>query len=160
MKLMGLLEPGRIIHRLEATTKKEALVELVHRGFVQKENNTELGIADADRIVRVLEERERMGSTGIKDGLAIPHGKIERLDQLVACLALSETGIDFRAMDNKDSRVFIVLLAPETGAGAHLKALARVSRVFSEPTLTDRLMECPDVEHIWATLAAEDERYG
>ena len=160
MKLVDILEPGRVIHRLQATTRDDVLRELVHRGFVQRENNTELGIADEDRVVHVLLERERTHSTGIKDGLAIPHGKIERLDGVLACLGVSESGVDFGAPDGKKSQIFFALLAPENGAGLHLKALARTSRVFSDPTVSQRLLAAVDGDELFSILAAEDARYG
>jgi PTS system nitrogen regulatory IIA component len=159
MKLVDILEPGRVIHRLTSTTKPAVLRELVARGIVPPEANTELGVADEDHIVRVLEERERLGSTGIKDGLAIPHGKLERLDSLVACLGLSEKGIDFGALDGQPSRIFIVLLAPESAGGLHLKALARISRVFSDTSLHKRLLEAADQAAVWREISAEDQKY-
>lgn len=159
MKLVDILEPGRVVHRLTSTTKPALLRELVARGVVPPEANTELGVADEDHIVRVLEERERLGSTGIKDGLAIPHGKLERLDALVAALGLSEAGVDFGALDGQPSKVFIALLAPEGAGGLHLKALARISRVFSEPTLQRRLLEAADATAVWNVIAAEDQKY-
>lgn len=159
MKLVDILEPGRVIHRLESKTKAEVLRELVVRGIVPPEANTELAVADEEQIVRVLEERERLGSTGIKDGLAIPHGKLERLDGLVACLGLSEKGIDFGALDGLPSRVFIVLLAPESAGGLHLKALARISRLFSDSAFHKRLLEAPDAQAVWREIETEDARY-
>jgi PTS system nitrogen regulatory IIA component len=160
MKLVDILEPGRVLHRLQAKTRDEVVRELVHRGFVQRENNTELGIADEDRVVRVLLERERMQSTGIKDGLAIPHGKIERLDGVLACLGVAENEIDFGAPDGKKSQIFVALLAPENGAGLHLKALARTSRIFSDPTVAPRILSASSGEELFAILASEDARYG
>jgi PTS system nitrogen regulatory IIA component len=160
MKLVDILESGRVIHRLQATTRDDVVRELVHRGFVQRENNTELGIADEDRVVRVLLERERTHSTGIKDGLAIPHGKIERLDGVLACLGISEAGVEFGAPDGKKSQIFVALLAPENGAGLHLKALARTSRVFSDPTIAERLIAAPSADELFSILASEDARYG
>lgn len=159
MKLVDILDPGRVIHRLDATTKPAVLRELVARGIVPAEANTELAVADEAQIVRVLEERERLGSTGIKDGLAIPHGKLERLDNLVACLGLSERGIDFGALDGLPSKIFIVLLAPESAGGLHLKALARISRLFSDSAFHQRLLEAPDANAVWREIAAEDARY-
>jgi PTS system nitrogen regulatory IIA component len=159
MKLVDILEPGRIVHRLSATVRDAVLLELVQRGLCARENNTEFGAADQDRIVRVLLERERLGSTGIKDGLAIPHGKLERHDQLVACLGMQPAGVDFGALDSQPSRIFLVLLAPESAGGLHLKALARISRVFSDPTFHVRLLEAPTAQAAWDVLAAEDARY-
>ncbi len=160
MKLVDILEPVRVIHRLESTTRDAVLRELVHNGFVQRGNNTELGIADEDRIVSVLLERERMFSTGIKDGLAIPHGKLGRIDTVLAALGVSEQGVDFGAPDGKKSQIFVALLAPESGAGLHLKALARISRIFSDTTVLPRVLAAPSAEAIFALLAAEDARYG
>jgi PTS system nitrogen regulatory IIA component len=159
MKLVDILEPGRIIHRLQSTTKAAVLRELVQRGVVPPSANTELAVADEENIVRVLEERERLGSTGIKDGLAIPHGKLERLDQLVACLGLHEKGIDFGALDGQPSKIFIVLLAPESAGGLHLKALARISRLFSDSAFTRRLLEAGDADAVWHEIELEDAKY-
>ena len=159
MKLVDILEPGRIVHRLTATSKGDVLRELVQRGVVPPEANTELGVADEDQIVRVLEERERLGSTGIKDGLAIPHGKLERLDQIVACLGLAPQGIDFGALDGQPSRIFIVLLAPESAGGLHLKALARISRLFKDPDFRHRLMQAETAHEMFAAITSEDAKY-
>lgn len=160
MKLVDLLEPGRVIHRLTSTTRDDVLRELVHRGFVQRECNTEVGIADEDRIVSVLLERERTFSTGIGNGLAIPHGKLERLDTVLAAVGVSEAGVEFGAPDGKKSQVFVALLAPESGAGLHLKALARISRIFSDGRVLERLLAAADENGIYNVLAEEDARYG
>jgi PTS system nitrogen regulatory IIA component len=159
MKLVDILEIGRVIHGLTSTTREDVLRELVHRGFVQRECNTELGIADEDRIVSVLLERERTFSTGIKDGLAIPHAKLERLDTVLAAIGVSEEGVAFGAPDGKKSQVFVVLLAPESGAGLHLKALARISRIFSEESILGKVVAAPDAEGIFRVLADEDARF-
>ena len=159
MKLVDILEPGRIVHRLSATTKGAVLRELVQKGVVSQSANTELAIADEENVVRVLEERERLGSTGIKDGLAIPHGKLERLDQLVACLGLHERGVDFGALDGQPSRIFILLLAPESAGGLHLKALARISRLFSDSGFHRRLLDATDADGVWREIENEDARY-
>lgn len=160
MKLVDLLEPGRVIHRLTSTTRDDVVRELVHRGFVQRECNTEVGIADEDRIVSVLLERERTFSTGIGNGLAIPHGKLERLDTVLAAVGVSEGGVEFGAPDGKKTQVFVALLAPESGAGLHLKALARISRIFSDPRVLERLLAATDADAVYDVLADEDARYG
>ncbi len=160
MKLVEILEPGRIVHRLASIKREDVLRELVVRGVIPPEANTELGTADADHVVRVLQERERLGSTGIKDGLAIPHGKLESLDRLVACLGVAVDGIDFGAMDGLPSRIFIVLLAPESAGGAHLKALARISRLFSDAACSRHILAAPDADAVFDVIAREDARYG
>ena len=159
MKLTEILDIGRVVHRLTAKTRDEVLLELVHRGFVQRECNTELGIADEDRIFSVLLERERTFSTGIKDGLAIPHCTLERLDRVFASVANSADGVEFGAPDGKRSHVFVALLARESGAGLHLKALARISRIFSDPSVMTRVMAAVDEQDIFRILADEDARF-
>lgn len=159
MKLTDILSPERVIPRLTAADKDGVLRELVHQGFIGKDKGTGLTEDDEDRVVRTLQERERLGSTGIKDGLAIPHGKLEGLDNLVACLGLHEKGLDFGAIDQKPSHVFIVLLAPQAAGGQHLKALARISRLFSDASLPRRLMERYDQPSIFEEVATEDARY-
>jgi nitrogen PTS system EIIA component len=159
MKFIDILEPGRVIHRLGALRREDVLRELVQKGFLQDGAKAGLGKDDEERVVRVLEERERLGSTGIKDGLAIPHGKLEGLPGLIACLGLHDKGLDFGALDGQPSRIFIVLLAPETAGGLHLKALARISRLFSDPAFHRRLLEAPSGPAIYEEVAAEDARY-
>lgn len=159
MKLTDILSPERVIHRLQADDKDGVLSELVARGLLGDDKGTGLASDDHERVLKTLLERERLGSTGIKDGLAIPHGKLEGLDQLVACLGLHPTGLDFGAIDQQPSRVFIVLLAPQAAGGQHLKALARISRLFSDPSLPRRLLECETSQQIFDEVAAEDARY-
>ena len=159
MKFVDILEPGRVIHRLTSTRREDVLRELVQRGFLAAGARSGLNADDEERVVRVLEDRERLGSTGIKDGLAIPHGKLEGLDGLMACLGLHETGVDFGALDGQPSRIFIVLLAPESAGGAHLKALARISRLFSDSGFHRRLLEAQSSAAIFEEISSEDARY-
>ncbi len=159
MKFIDILDSGRVIHRLSSGRREDVLQELVQKGFLAANAKAGMTKDDEERIVRVLEERERLGSTGIKDGLAIPHGKLEGLPTLIAALGLHEQGIDFGALDGQPSRIFIVLLAPETAGGLHLKALARISRLFSDPAFHRRLLEAPNAAAIYEEVAAEDARY-
>jgi len=157
MKLTEILPKDRIIPRLDAREKALVLHELVHNGFLGGRTRG-LDDDDEDRLVKVLEERERLGSTGIKDGLAIPHGKVSGLPDLSACLGLCPEGIAYGAFDGELSRVFLVLLSPETCGSEHLKALARISRLFSAGHLQRRLMEPQTADEIFEILAAEDAR--
>lgn len=159
MKFTDILTPERIIPRLEATDRDAVLRELVQRGFLASGADAGLATEDEERVLRVLEEREQLGSTGIKDGLAIPHGKLEGLPGLVTCLGVSQAGIDFGALDHQPSHIFIVLLAPEGAGGLHLKALARISRLFSDPAFHRRLLEAPDRGALFDEVALEDARY-
>jgi PTS system nitrogen regulatory IIA component len=158
MRLVDILSPERVIWRLNAPDKSAVLRELVTRGLVGNGRATGLDDDDVDRAVRTLEDRERLGSTGIKDGLAIPHGKLDGLDQIVACIGLHKDGLDFGAIDARHSHVFIALLAPQGARAAHLKALARISRVFSDPSIMRRLLDCSDEGAIYEEVAASDAR--
>lgn len=159
MKFTDILTSSRIVHRLKASNRQEVLRELVEKGFLAKEAEAGFDPEDSERILRTLEEREALGSTGIKDGLAIPHGKLEGLPHLVACMGISEAGIEFGALDDKKSHIFIVLLAPEAAGGLHLKALARISRLFSDSSFHRRLLECGDQSALYDEVATEDARY-
>jgi PTS system nitrogen regulatory IIA component len=159
MKLTDILSPERVIHRLEASDKDGVLAELVRRGLIGPERNAGLQADDERRVLRTLLERERLGSTGIKDGLAIPHGKLEGLSQLTACIGIHPTGLDFGSIDHLPSRIFIVLLAPQTAGAQHLKALARISRLFSDSSLPRRLLDAASSEAIFEEVASEDARY-
>jgi PTS system nitrogen regulatory IIA component len=158
LRLVDILSPERVIWRLSAPDKEGVLRELVERGLTANASETGLDDDDTERVVGILAERERLGSTGIKDGLAIPHGKLDGLDHLVACLGLHEDGLEFGALDNKRSRIFIALLAPQGAKAEHLKALARISRVFADGSLSRRLLECEGEQAIYDEIAAQDAR--
>lgn len=159
MKLIDLLTPQRIILRLQATSRNEVLRELVQRGFTHSQAETGLSNEDENHIIRILEGRERLGSTGIKDGLAIPHGKIEGLSGITAAIGISHAGIDFGSLDHKPSKIFVVLLAPESANNQHLKALARISRLFSDHSLHKRILECQNEQDIYDLIVQEETRY-
>ncbi len=114
---------------------------------------------DAQRLQEVLVEREKLGSTGIGDGVAIPHGKVPGLPSLVASFGRSKAGVDFKAIDGKPSFLFFALFAPENSAGAHLKALARISRIFKSPAFRESILKAADAAEIYRLIEAEDSKY-
>jgi PTS system nitrogen regulatory IIA component len=103
-------------------------------------------------------EREKLGSTGIGSGVAIPHGKIANLDHIVAAFGRSKAGIDFDSQDGEPTYLFFVLVAPENTAGLHLKALAKLSRLLKDSNFRDRLMKVPDAKAIYQIISEEDEK--
>ncbi|MHB1843313.1 MAG: PTS sugar transporter subunit IIA, partial [Deltaproteobacteria bacterium] len=121
MKLEDFLDRSAVCAGLTATTKEGILRELA--GLVAPRCP---GLS-ADRLFETLLERERLGSTGLSGGLAIPHGRIAGLERIVGAFGRSEVGLDFGALDGQPSRLFFALFAPEKAGGDHLKALARVS---------------------------------
>ena len=112
-----------------------------------------------DDLVRVLMDREKLASTAIGEGVAIPHGKLEGAGQLVACVGRAPSGVDFDSMDGRPTHLFFVLVAPENSTGVHLKALARISRLFKDPEFRTRLMQAADAAEMYRVIADEDAKY-
>jgi PTS system nitrogen regulatory IIA component len=138
MDLCDLLAPDSIFSSLEATSKKHALQELA---TIAAERT---GL-DAREIFNTLLQRERLASTGLGRGIAVPHVKLPRLNSMVCLFARLEQPIDYESHDNEPVDLLFLLLAPEHASGDHLKALASISRVVREPSMIDALRNAPDV---------------
>lgn len=141
-----------VLPELVASDKEGAIREVCAHIAKQKPG---LKVED---MARTLLEREKLGSTGIGEGVAIPHGKLPGLDTLIACFAKSSKGVDFAAIDNQLSHLFFVLLAPNESASLHLKALARISRLLKNNEFRDRLLRAEDANAIFAIISDEDAR--
>ncbi len=152
MKIADILRRERVIAELKSTGKQEVIQEMT--AVLPSE------VMDLDRVVQVLMERERLGSTGIGDGVAIPHGKIPGLNSLIAAFGRSSRGVEFESLDGKPAHLFFLLVAPEDSAGAHLKALARISRLFKDGQFRKVLMGAKGVDDIYEALLEEDQKYG
>lgn len=145
MVQLDFLAPEAVLTGLRASGKKHALHELAAHA-------ARLTGLEERAVFDTLLQRERLGSTGIGEGLAIPHGKLPALDRLVGLVAKLDRPIDFEALDGQPVDVLFLLLAPE-GAGAdHLKALARVARVLREPGALDRIRAARDADALYAVL--------
>jgi PTS system nitrogen regulatory IIA component len=153
MKILDLLDKRMIIPELSSNNKDGALRELV-RVLAQVERQV-----DEDRMMEILLERESLGSTGIGEGVAIPHGKSKDVKKLLASFGRSLPGLDFQSMDGKPAHLFFLLVAPENSAGIHLKALARISRLMKNQVFRKALMEVSSAEEIYALFSEEDEKY-
>jgi PTS system nitrogen regulatory IIA component len=152
MKISDILTKDRIIPDLVSSNKKDVIFELV--GVLRETRK------DLDRLVGVLLEREKLGSTGIGDGVAIPHGKIKDIGPLMASFGRSKKGVNFDSLDGKPTHLFFLLMAPEDSAGIHLKALARISRLFKDGHFRHALLMAKDQEEIFRIIHEEDEKYG
>jgi PTS system nitrogen regulatory IIA component len=152
MKILDNLKEEAIISDLQATDKKGVLQEL---------SSVLAGISEVsqEEMVRVLLERERLGSTGIGGGIAIPHGKIQSLSSLLMGFGRSRKGVDFDAMDGKRTHLFFLLLAPEDSTGGHLKMLARISRLLKNSVFKERLINAADGRELYAVIEKEDEEF-
>jgi len=113
---------------------------------------------DRAQMVSVLMAREELGSTGIGDGIAIPHGKIPELDELIVSCGRSKKGIDFNARDGKPVHFFFLLLAPENSAGQHLKVLAMISRLSRNKVFRKKLMEAGSITELYELIVEKDDR--
>ena len=114
---------------------------------------------DRERLVQALEDREKLNSTALGEGIAIPHGKLPGLKRVVAAFGRSPAGVDFSSLDAKPTYLFFLLVAPEDSAGAHLKALARISRLLKDEAFRQHLMSAASGAELFRTIREEDEKY-
>jgi PTS system nitrogen regulatory IIA component len=146
MLLTDLVAPNAIVPALKVNSKKQALLELAGKA-------AELSGQSERTILEILQQREKLGSTGVGNGIAIPHGKLPKLNKLFGLFARLERPVDFEALDGQPVDLVFLLLAPE-GAGAdHLKALARVARLLRDPDIARKLRESRDAEALYSVLA-------
>jgi PTS system nitrogen regulatory IIA component len=153
MKITDILGENLIVASLAGRNKAEIIEELAG---VVAETHAEI---DRDRLIQALEDRERLNSTALGEGVAIPHGKLPGLKHVVAAFGRSLPGVDFQSLDGKPTHLFFLLVAPEDSAGAHLKALARISRLLKDDGFRSRLMQAGNAHDVFETIRAEDERY-
>jgi PTS system nitrogen regulatory IIA component len=147
MALTDLVVPQAVVPSLRVNSKKQALQELAARAA------TMCGRSERE-ILEVLMQRERLGSTGIGSGIAIPHGKLPKLERLFGVFARLERPIDFEALDGQPIDLMFLLLAPEAAGADHLKALARVARLLRDPEIARKLRESRDAEALYAVLTS------
>lgn len=145
MELGDLISREGVIASLKAKSKKQALQELAS-------NAGQLTGMDAREIFDTLLQRERLGSTGIGRGIAIPHGKLASLDGIVSLFARLTDPIEFDALDDEPVDLIFLLLVPEHAGADHLKALARISRLLREPSTIDKLRLCADGSSLYDIL--------
>jgi PTS system nitrogen regulatory IIA component len=149
MKITDFLSKNLVLPELQGREKGAVLRELA--SCIAQEQR--LPVED---VLRVMEHRERLGSTAIGDGVAIPHGTLSGLKHLVLMFARSRDGVDFDAIDGRPSHLFFVLLTPDNNSG--LMALAKVSRLMRKPDIRKALLEAPDAEALFQVIQAEEER--
>lgn len=145
MELRDLIAPEAVIPSLKAKTKKQALQELAQRA-------AGLTGLDGRDIFDTLLQRERLGSTGVGRGIAIPHGRVSALNSIVSVFARLDEPIDFDALDAEPVDLIFLLLAPEHAGADHLKALARISRLLREPESIEKLRSSHDRAALYSVL--------
>jgi PTS system nitrogen regulatory IIA component len=147
MDLMNVLTPDLIALHLQGKTKDEIIVELVDIAARSGK------IHDRDTAIASIQERERRMSTGMKHGIAIPHGKTTCVDELVACVGVSDSPVDFDALDHQGCRIFIMTLSPIDKTGPHLQFLAEISMLFRSEEKRMAILEATTPESILSVLA-------
>jgi PTS system nitrogen regulatory IIA component len=153
MHITEIFKKEFIIEDLKAKNKRGVLAELSEiftLGPIKM---------DSKLMVDVLMEREKLGSTGIGDGIAIPHGKLKGLDTLLLSFGRSRVGVDFESIDSKPVHLFFLLMAPESSTGQHLKALAKISRMLKDERFRSELMSARSAEGLFKAIAEKDETY-
>ena len=150
MEIIDLINPESVIANLKVTSKKQALQELSKKigALVDQEERV---------IFDLLLERERLGTTGVGDGIAIPHGKLNSLDKLCGWFARLERPVEFDAIDERPVDLIFLLLAPESAGADHLKALARVSRLLRDKAACDKLRGSDTAEALYSLLTEQTE---
>ncbi len=152
MKILDYMDKKAILTELASADKKGVIDELA-------EPIAELTQLDHREIVRVLIERERLGSTGIGGGIAIPHGKIGGLESLVLGFGLSGKGVNFEALDSKPTHIFFLLLSPDNSTGLHLRILARISKLLKQESFKEKLLGAKNPDDVIETIREVDEDF-
>jgi PTS system nitrogen regulatory IIA component len=151
LKILDFLDPTSVAVELTATNKKGVLEELT--GMLAKSGK----VKDAKATVDILLEREKLGSTGIGQGIAIPHAKTDQTTQVTASFGLSRKGVQFDSLDGEPVYIFFLLVAPPDAAGQHLKALARISRLLKDKFFRQALRDVKDVSEVLKIIREEDQ---
>jgi len=153
MTLLDILPPESTIVGLQSETKDGIIEELV--------DSLQVGdaITDRDKVLQAVLEREKIMSTGIGDGIAIPHGKSDAVVKLAAALGTHKRGVEFEALDGEPAYVFFLLVSPANVSGPHIKALARISRLLKNDDFKRKLIEAPGADDILRAIEAEEKAH-
>ena len=153
MKITDFLSVQTVIPVLQSREKNTALQEMAN--WLASQHRS----LDGRRVLEVLLEREKISTTAIGEGVAIPHGKLPGVERVVGVFARSPEGVDFASLDGEPTHLFFTLIAPEDAAADHLKALARISRLLKDPVFRSRLMQGQTTQEIFNIIAEEDQKF-
>jgi PTS system nitrogen regulatory IIA component len=153
MKIMDYLNEEWVIPDLKGTDKGSVLKEL------SSVLVTPCQMTSVEDLVQVLLDREKLGSTGIGEGIAIPHGRLKKLKNFFISFGRSVKGVDFDSIDRKPSQLFFLVMAPENSAVDNLKLLSRIVTLLKEPSFKKRLMGARSQKELFQIISEEDEKY-
>ena len=152
MRLIDILTQDCIVPDLKGRVKREVLEEMA------AEVTFKFAGLNKERLLEVILERERLGSTGIGYGVAIPHARLKGLNSVIILFGRSLSGVEFQALDERPAHLFFLIVAPEDSTTAHIKILARISRLLQDAVLRNRLMVASTQEEIYSIIAEEDRK--
>jgi len=152
VKLADILRESCVIADIKGVTKKEILFEMVETLKKAKL------IDEIDSVVEIIMEREKLGSTGIGDGVAIPHGKMKKLNTILCVAARSKEGVNFDAVDRQPVHIFFLVLAPEDSASLHLKVLSRISKVLRDQSFRKQILKLANAHEIYTNIVEADDK--
>jgi PTS system nitrogen regulatory IIA component len=153
MKIMEYLDEEWMIPELQGTDKASILKEL--SSVLVKPCQ----VTSVEELLQVIVDREKLGSTGIGEGIAIPHGRLKKLKKFIISFGRSSRGVDFDSIDQKPSQLFFLVMAPENSAVDNLKLLGRIVTLLKEPSFKRRLIEAPSRKDLFQIISEEDEKY-
>jgi PTS system nitrogen regulatory IIA component len=152
LKLADILRESCVVADIKGVTKREILFEMVETLKKAKL------IDDIEPVVEIIMEREKLGSTGIGDGVAIPHGKMKKLNTILCVAGRSKEGVDFDAVDRRPVHIFFLVLAPEDSASMHLKVLSRISKVLRDQSFKKNILKLADAHDIYTNIIEADDK--
>jgi PTS system nitrogen regulatory IIA component len=153
VKITDFLTPDRVLADLSGKEKSEVLEEMAHQ-FADSPSGL-----DPAQVLRVLQDREKISTTAIGEGVAIPHGKLPSVEKVSGLFARSLRGVDFASLDGEPTFLFFTLIAPQDAAADHLKALARISRLLKDSDLRHRLLAAATSQDLYNIIAIEDQKF-
>jgi PTS system nitrogen regulatory IIA component len=152
VKLADILRESCVVADIKGVTKREILFEMVETLKKAKL------IDDIEPVVEIIMEREKLGSTGIGDGVAIPHGKMKKLNTILCVAGRSKEGVNFDAVDRRLVHIFFLVLAPEDSASMHLKVLSRISKVLRDQSFKKNILKLADAHDIYTNIIEADDK--
>lgn len=153
MKLVDILSDDQVILPLKNHEKEKVIEEMVDHLYLKKK------IKNRDKILKAILDREQVMSTGVGEGVALPHGKAEGVRDVVVALGISNADIDFHSIDNKPVRLIFMLIGPPDKAGPHLKALSHISGLMRQPDFRQRLLQATTVPEVMQVIEAADAKF-
>jgi len=152
LKIAEILQEQCVVADIRGKTKKEIITELV-----EALANARL-VKDVEPVVNVVMDREKLGSTGIGNGVAVPHGKLKNINNIMCAFGRSQNGVDFDAVDRAPVHIFFLVLAPEDSASLHLKVLSRITKILRDQSLRKKIIKLSNVHELYMSILEEDEK--